>query len=185
MHWVSVWQTEPEPGTSILSTSNFLLGRRVVATRLLLLVSQVLRWCGSLLLDLCHSLCLVLQRVDDLAPSTRHSESPEICSDLGVTSDACRALPDNVASKTSSTSATFLIACVSVQSLFWEQVKAIGDVPAPRSGHTFTKVGTRYLLFGGMGCSSALCGDSLSMLKLQKAQSSHRGYCLLWLWVCR
>eukprot|EP00892_Ulva_mutabilis_P002200 jgi/Ulvmu1/11981/UM082_0060.1 len=37
-------------------------------------------------------------------------------------------------------------------SLFWEQVKAIGDVPAPRSGHTFTKVGSRYLLFGGMGC---------------------------------
>lgn len=43
-----------------------------------------------------------------------------------------------------------------LQSLFWEQVKAIGDVPAPRSGHTFTKVGTRYLLFGGMGCQSTL-----------------------------
>lgn len=43
-----------------------------------------------------------------------------------------------------------------MQSLFWEQVKAVGDVPAPRSGHTFTKVGTRYLLFGGMGCQSTL-----------------------------
>lgn len=67
----------------------------------------------------------------------------------------------------------FLIVCVSVQSLFWEQVKAIGDVPAPRSGHSFTKVGTRYLLFGGMGCQSELCGDSLSKLKLQKT----RCYC--------
>jgi hypothetical protein len=41
-----------------------------------------------------------------------------------------------------------------MQSVFWEQVKAVGDVPAARSGHSFTRVGSRYLLFGGMGCRS-------------------------------
>lgn len=42
-----------------------------------------------------------------------------------------------------------------MQSLFWEKLKVTGDVPTPRSGHSFTKVGTRHLLFGGIGCTDS------------------------------
>ena len=39
------------------------------------------------------------------------------------------------------------------QSVSWERVAAVGDAPAPRSGHSFVKVGSRFLLFGGAGCA--------------------------------
>eukprot|EP00798_Chlamydomonas_sp_ICE-L_P023007 gene23007-30199_t len=38
------------------------------------------------------------------------------------------------------------------QSIYWEPVPVTGDVfPAPRSGHSFTTLGERFILFGGNG----------------------------------
>jgi hypothetical protein len=40
-----------------------------------------------------------------------------------------------------------------MQSIFWDKVAYTGNAPSSRSGHSFTKVGSRYLLFGGAGCT--------------------------------
>jgi dynein heavy chain len=38
-----------------------------------------------------------------------------------------------------------------LQSIYWEVPPITGEVPCPRSGHTFTAVGEHFLLFGGCG----------------------------------
>jgi hypothetical protein len=37
------------------------------------------------------------------------------------------------------------------QSVFWEVPNTTGDLPCPRSGHSFTTLGEHFLLFGGCG----------------------------------
>lgn len=37
------------------------------------------------------------------------------------------------------------------QSILWEEAATTGQVPAPRSGHSFSTVGGRHFLFGGAG----------------------------------
>jgi len=44
-----------------------------------------------------------------------------------------------------------------LQSVFWEQVQTTGEVPEPRSGHSFTSIGGRFLLFGGAGTKNGTC----------------------------
>lgn len=37
------------------------------------------------------------------------------------------------------------------QSIYWEYPVIGGEAPCPRSGHTFTVVGERFIVFGGCG----------------------------------
>jgi hypothetical protein len=37
------------------------------------------------------------------------------------------------------------------QSIFWETPNVQGEAPCPRSGHSFTVLGERFILFGGCG----------------------------------
>ena len=52
------------------------------------------------------------------------------------------------------------------QSILWEEAAAVGQVPAPRSGHSFSTVGGRHFLFGGAGRHE---GDrGIHLLRLEK-----------------